>query len=250
MSFRIVIPTRYHSSRLPGKPLVDIAGKSMLQHVYEKAQQTTAKSIVIATDDERIVTLAKSFDADVCMTRIDHLTGSDRLAEVVTELNYPTDEIIVNVQGDEPLIPPEIIEQVAINLQANEAASVATLCEAIHDIETLQNPNKVKVVLDIQGYALYFSRNTIPWSKEIDFHLPLQNYYRHIGLYAYRVGFIQRFVNWVPSPLELSESLEQLRVLWYGEKIHVDIACKNPQQDVNTEDDLITVRQLLANDDK
>jgi 3-deoxy-manno-octulosonate cytidylyltransferase (CMP-KDO synthetase) len=250
MDFRIIIPARYQSSRLPGKPLIDIAGKPMIQHVYEKAKQTSATSIVVATDDQRIATVAKKFGADVCMTRVDHLTGSDRLSEVVTLLNYGPQDIIVNVQGDEPMIPPELIKQVANNLTIHESASMATLCEAIHDLDKLQNPNIVKVVMDIKGFALYFSRSVIPWVKEIDLHSPYQTYYRHIGLYAYRASFLQRYNNMTACPIELSESLEQLRMLWYGEKIHVEVACKKPEQDVNTEEDLIKVRNLIEAFDK
>ncbi len=245
-SFRIIIPARYQSSRLPGKVLMDIAGKPMLQHVYEKALKSGAKSVVIATDDARIEKAAKSFGADICMTKASHPSGTDRLAETIDLLGYDANEIIVNVQGDEPLLPVKLIQQVANNLAVREEASVATLCERIYDLEKLKNPNSVKVVLDANNYALYFSRSVIPWLKNDDIELSRQAYYRHIGLYAYRAEFVLRYVGWGHCPLESTESLEQLRVLWHGGKIHVDMAADKPQQDVNTEEDLFKVRELCA----
>lgn len=241
MDFRIVIPARYQSSRLPGKVLLDIAGKSMLQHVYEKACQSGAKSIVIATDDERIKKTAENFGATVCMTQATHPSGTDRIAEAVNLLNYDDDDIVVNVQADEPLLPVSLIQQVANNLAIHTEAGIATLCERMHDEEKIQNPNTVKVVMDAKGFALYFSRSIIPWSPSFS-----GEYYRHIGLYAYRVDFIQRYVNWPHCPLEKVESLEQLRALWHGEKIHVGMAQEPSKQDVNTEDDLQKVREILA----
>lgn len=244
MTFRIVIPARYASSRLPAKALCDIAGKPMVQHVYERACKSRADSIVIATEDERIVKICEKFGAPVCLTSDTHLTGTDRIAETVELMGYDPNDIIVNVQGDQPFVPYENIDQVAQNLIVHEQANIATLCERIHDEQDLHNPAMPKVVMDINGYALYFSRNLIPWVKTIDLHT--QVYYKHMGLYAYRAETIQQFVTWTPSHLELSESLEQLRFLSQGEKIHVGIAIKNAPLEVNTQEDLIKIRQLAA----
>ena len=227
MSFVVVIPARYASTRLPGKPLADIHGKPMVQHVVEKALQSGADRVIVATDDERVQQALSPFAADT---------------------------IIVNVQGDEPLIPPVIIRQVADNLAA-ASAPMATLSVPIRDAEEAFNPNAVKVVTDREGYALYFSRASIPWDRDrfaasdrvagsreqIGDH-----YQRHIGIYAYRAGFIQRYVDWAPSVLEQVEALEQLRVLWYGEKIHVAQALQAPPVGVDTQADLDKVRALLA----
>jgi len=244
MDFRIIIPARYNSSRLPAKALVDIAGKPMVQHVYEKARKSKAISVVVATDDERIAAVCHKIGAEVCMTSSNHLTGTDRISEVISLNNYDEDDIIVNVQGDQPLVPYENINQVATNLASNPDAGVATLCEVIRDSEDLHNPSMVKVVFSHTNMALYFSRSLIPWAKNIDLHK--QTYYKHIGLYAYRAGVIQQFVKWEPSIIELSESLEQLRFLSNNQKIHIDIAIKNPPIEVNTEEDLIKIRQWVA----
>lgn len=245
MDFRVIIPARYNSSRLPGKALMDISGKPMLQHVYERAIASGASSVVIATDDQRIAKAAEKFNAPVCMTATEHPTGTDRIAQAIEALDYAPEDIVVNVQGDEPLIPPAIIQQVANNLTLYTQASVATLCERIHNLDQLRNPNIVKVVINVQGYALYFSRSVIPWLKKDEINLPYQLYYRHIGLYAYRVAFLQRYVTWPHCPLEEMEALEQLRVLWNNEKIHVDVAIEKVKQDVNTLEDLEKVRAIL-----
>ncbi|WP_394239820.1 3-deoxy-manno-octulosonate cytidylyltransferase [Vibrio astriarenae] len=254
MAFTVVIPARYQSSRLPAKPLADIAGKPMVQWVYEKALQSGADRVIIATDDERIEAVVKGFGGVVCMTSPDHQSGTERLAEVIELLNIADDEIIVNVQGDEPLIPPSIIRQVADNL-AQSQAPMATLGVAIEDEEEAFNPNAVKVVTDTNGYALYFSRATIPWDRdqfaakqggsqlEGGLKQPLM---RHIGIYAYRAGFINTYVSWAPSQLEQIECLEQLRVLWYGERIHVELAKEAPQAGVDTPEDLEKVREILS----
>ncbi|QMV14073.1 3-deoxy-manno-octulosonate cytidylyltransferase [Vibrio spartinae] len=247
-AYTVVIPARYQSSRLPGKPLADIGGKSMIQRVYEQAIQSGAERVVVATDDERIEQAVKSFGGQVCMTGAEHESGTERLAEVVRKLSIPDDHIVVNVQGDEPLIPPAIITQVAENL-ASHNVPMATLAVEITDREDVFNPNVVKVVTDHQGYALYFSRATIPWDRDRygqqqpEIHTPLL---RHIGLYAYRAGFIQTYIQWEPSQLEKIESLEQLRVLWYGEKIHVDVALETPPIGVDTEADLAHLRTIIA----
>ncbi|MCW8346481.1 3-deoxy-manno-octulosonate cytidylyltransferase [Vibrio sp. ZSDZ65] len=249
MSFTVIIPARYESSRLPGKPLADIAGKPMIQHVYEKAMLSGAKRVIIATDDPRVEQAAKSFGAEVCMTSPTHESGTERLAEVVELMAIEPEHIVVNVQGDEPLIPAEIIAQVANNLQQS-TAPMATLGVRIETEQEAFNPNAVKVVTDEQGYALYFSRATIPWDRDAYSQDPKQSpahpLLRHIGIYAYRAGFINTYVSWAPSVLEKVECLEQLRVLWYGEKIHVDVALQAPPAGVDTPEDLEHVRQLVA----
>ena len=248
MSFTVIIPARYQSTRLPGKPLADICGKPMIEHVYRQAIQAGADQVIIATDDQRVADVATGFGGTVCMTSPDHESGTERLAEVVEKMGIAPDHIVVNVQGDEPLIPPVVIAQVADNLAAS-TAPMATLGVAIEDAEEAFNPNAVKVVTDNQGYALYFSRATIPWDRDqfaddkSQLNQPLM---RHIGIYAYRAGFISKYINWAPSALEKIESLEQLRVLWYGEKIHVALAKQTPPPGVDTPEDLEAVRALLS----
>ncbi|AVP85159.1 3-deoxy-manno-octulosonate cytidylyltransferase [Aeromonas hydrophila] len=253
MSFVVVIPARYASTRLPGKPLADIHGKPMVQHVVEKALQSGADRVIVATDDERVqqalATCAGQAGFEVCMTSKDHQSGTERLAEVCRHYGFAADTIVVNVQGDEPLIPPVIIRQVADNLAA-ATAPMATLSVPIQDAEEVFNPNAVKVVTDKDGYALYFSRASIPWDRDrfaANREQIGDHYQRHIGIYAYRAGFIQRYVDWAPSLLEQIEALEQLRVLWYGEKIHVAQALEAPPVGVDTQADLDKVRALLAN---
>lgn len=251
MSFYVVIPARYASTRLPAKPLKDIAGKPMIQHVYERACHSDAAQVIIATDDARIESIAKSFGARVCMTSAAHNSGTDRLQEVAAQLALAPEDIVVNVQGDEPLIPPAVINQVAANLAANHYASVATLSEPIHSLEDFRNPNIVKVVADQQGRALYFSRSPIPWPRDhfaqAEVHslpagFPAQ---RHIGIYAYRVALLNRFITWPQATLESIESLEQLRVLANGESIHIAEACAQVPGGVDTEADLLRVKALL-----
>ncbi|GAB2658160.1 3-deoxy-manno-octulosonate cytidylyltransferase [Vibrio panuliri] len=247
MSFTVVIPARYQSTRLPGKPLADIAGKPMIQWVYEQALQAGADNVIIATDDQRVEQAAQAFGATVCMTSPNHESGTERLAEVVKVMGIPDDHIIVNVQGDEPLIPPAIISQVADNL-ANSQAPMATLAVEISDEAEVFNPNAVKVLTDKDGYAMYFSRATIPWDRDnfANGKSIVQPLLRHIGIYAYRAGFINTYINWAPSALEKIECLEQLRVLWYGEKIHVAVAKEAPAAGVDTPEDLEAVRQILS----
>lgn len=248
MSFTVVIPARYQSTRLPGKPLADIGGKPMIQWVYEQAMQAGAEQVIIATDDERVERAVNAFGGDVCMTSPNHESGTERLAEVVKLKNIPDDHIIVNVQGDEPLIPPSIISQVADNL-ASCQAPMATLAVEISDEEEVFNPNAVKVLADKDGYAMYFSRATIPWDRD-NFANGAKNVVqplmRHIGIYAYRAGFINTYINWEPTVLEKIECLEQLRVLWYGEKIHVEVAKEAPAAGVDTPEDLEAVRKQVA----
>ncbi len=251
MSFRVLIPARYASTRLPGKPLLDIVGKPMLQRVYEQAVASGAASVVIATDDPRIEEAARGFGADVCMTSPEHSSGSERLAEAVSLLGYDDGEVVVNLQGDEPLMPPQLLKQVADNLAGHADASVATLCTRIHAAAELFDPHAVKVVMDRHGYALYFSRAVIPWDRDAfavttEELPPAAEHYRHLGLYAYRAAFLKRYVRLAPCALERMEVLEQLRVLWYGERIHVAEALVPPAPGVDTPDDLARVRQLVA----
>lgn len=251
MNFTVVIPARYASTRLPAKPLKNIAGKPMIQHVYERACESNARQVIIATDDARIEAVAKSFGAQVCMTSASHTSGTDRLQEVVASLGLADDEIVVNVQGDEPLIPAQVINQVAENLAAMANASMATLSEPIHSLADFRNPNIVKVVADVDGRALYFSRAPIPWPRDhfaqVDVNNLPENFpaQRHIGIYAYRVGLLHKFVTWSPAPLEKIESLEQLRVMWNGQVIHIAEAVIAVPGGVDTEEDLQRIKSLL-----
>ncbi len=251
MKFTVVIPARYSSTRLPAKPLKDIAGKSMVERVYEQACLSEAARVVVATDDERIEKVVKAFGGEVCMTSKTHESGTDRLQEVAQKLALADDEIVVNVQGDEPLIPPEVINQVARNLAQAKEASVATLSEAIESAEDFSNPNIVKVVADINGLALYFSRASIPWPRDefaqTSNALPDGKYFqRHIGIYAYRVSLLNQFVTWDLAPLEGLECLEQLRVLRNGHRIHVAESVLPVPGGVDTQEDLERVRLLLS----
>ena len=249
--FTVVIPARYASSRLPGKPLQDIAGKPMVQHVWEQAKKSSASRVVIATDDARILEACQGFGAEVLMTRVDHNSGTDRLAEVATQLGLANDAIVVNVQGDEPLIPPAIIDQVAANLATNPQAGISTLAEPIEDVQALFNPNVVKVVSDKNGLALTFSRAPLAWARDAfaksrDVLPEGVPYRRHIGIYAYRAGFLHDFVAWGSCWLEDTECLEQLRALWHGVRIHVADALEAPAAGVDTPEDLERVRRLLG----
>jgi 3-deoxy-manno-octulosonate cytidylyltransferase (CMP-KDO synthetase) len=247
MSYTIVIPSRYGSSRLPGKPLMDIAGKPMVQHVWDRAKQSNAGRVIIATDDKKIFSVASDFGAEVCMTATTHPSGTDRLQQVADQLELDDEHIVVNVQGDEPQIPMAVIEQVATNLAKAPEASIATLCEPICTSGELINPNAVKVVPDAAGMALYFSRAPIPFPRDFsllsDAKLPTSHtWYRHIGIYAYRVKFLHQYVGWKPVPLEQLEQLEQLRALYYGARIHVEQACETVPGGVDTQQDLDAVR--------
>jgi 3-deoxy-manno-octulosonate cytidylyltransferase (CMP-KDO synthetase) len=251
MSFTVVIPARFGSSRLPGKPLLDIGGKPMVQHVFERACASGAERVVIATDDSRIVDAARAFGAAVVMTSAAHVSGTDRIEEVCQQLDLSPTAIVVNVQGDEPLIPAAVIDQVAANLARHDQAGIATLCEPVTTAADLFNPNIVKVIADRHGYALYFSRAPIPWDRDayaagsppaeesVDAR-------RHLGIYAYRVSFLRKFVSWPPAPMELAESLEQLRAMYHGTRIHVADALVQVPPGVDTEADLALVRQVLA----
>ena len=250
-AFTVVIPARFASTRLPGKPLQEIAGKPMIQHVWEQACKSSAQQVVVATDDPRIVEACVAFGAQVLLTRVDHNSGTDRLAEVASQLGLAADAIVVNVQGDGPLIPPAIIDQVAANLAGHPEAGIATLAEPIEDVQALFNPNVVKVSSDISGLALTFSRAPLPWARDALAQdrnmLPAGvGYRRHIGIYAYRAGFLHDFVAWGPCQLEDTECLEQLRALWHGVRIHVADALQSPPAGVDTAEDLERVRRLLG----
>ncbi len=251
MGYTVVIPARFASTRLPGKPLLDIAGKPMLQHVYERACESAATNVIIATDDTRIVDAAEGFGAEVMMTSIEHRSGSERAAEVVERRQLPTEHIVVNLQGDEPLMPPALLDQVASNLATNDDASMATLCEQLETDAQLFDPNVVKVVLDYRGYALYFSRAPLPWDREEFIKNPRQLpdktvYLRHVGVYAYRADFLQNYPKLTPCALEKAESLEQLRALYHGYRIHVAEAQEGPGPGVDTPEDLERVRSLMG----
>ena len=247
MAFIVIIPARYESSRFPGKPLVDIHGQSMVQHVYERSVASGASKVIVATDDKRIASAVTEFGGEVCMTSTEHQSGTERLAEVIQLNNIDSSKIIVNVQGDEPFIPTENIKQVADNLIRFSDAGMATLSVPIHDTAEALNPNVVKVVTDASGYALYFSRATIPYDRERFLKVWQEGsevqdvgdfYQRHIGIYAYCAGFVKRYLEMQTSPLEKIESLEQLRVLWHGEKIHVAQAQVAPPPGIDTPADL------------
>ncbi|MDX1837399.1 3-deoxy-manno-octulosonate cytidylyltransferase [Legionella taurinensis] len=241
--FHVVIPARYQSSRLPGKLMMKIADITVIERVYRQAVLAKPKSIVIATDNDAIATHAETFGAKVMMTSIDHQSGTDRIAEVVRNGEYREDDIIVNVQGDEPFIAPELIRQVADSL-AHAEAPMATLCWPLGDLEQLYNPNVVKVVRNQFNNALYFSRSPVPAHREDKESLRMV--YKHIGLYAYRADFLLQLTAWPPCELERLEALEQLRVLWAGYTIRVDEACVKPLQDINTADDLQLAREFLT----
>lgn len=252
MSFTVIIPARYASSRLPGKPLADIHGKPMIIRVMEQAKKSSANRVIIATDNQQVFDVVKSYNGEVILTSDKHNSGTERLAEVINSYKFADDEVIVNVQGDEPLIPPVIIDQVAENL-VKFKTGMATLAVPIDSVEEAFNTGAVKVVTDKDGYALYFSRATIPWERDRFANLNEQGkvdqigdfYLRHIGIYAYRAGFIRQYIKWAPSALESIEMLEQLRVLWYGEKIHVAVAKQPPAIGVDTQEDLEKVRTLF-----
>lgn len=248
--FKVAIPARYASTRLPGKPLQKIAGLPMIQHVHARAVASGAEEVVIATDDERIVAAALSFGAQVRMTSKDHQSGTDRLAELARIMGWSGDAIVVNLQGDEPLMPPALIRQVAVDLAAHSTAGIATLCSRIESAAELFDPNIVKVVRDAHGFALYFSRAPIPWDRD-GFarniaELPAgSEHFRHIGLYAYRVHFLQQYQDLPSCTLERAEMLEQLRALWNGIRIHVTEAIDAPGVGVDTEADLLRAEKAL-----
>ena len=237
MSFHVIIPARYASTRFPGKPLADIAGKPMVVRVCERAAASGARAVHVATDDERIAAAVRMHGHSALMTRPDHPSGTDRLAEASALLGLEDDDIVVNTQGDEPLVSPQLISRVA---QSLGEASVSTACHPISDEASLANPNVVKVVLDASGFALYFSRALIPYPRN-----PGGRWYRHAGIYGYRVGFLKRYAALARSPLEEVESLEQLRALWHGYRIAVAVSETDIAPGVDTPQDLEAVRRML-----
>lgn len=241
-NFRIVVPARFAASRLPGKPLREIAGKPLVVHVWENAVRAGAEEVVVATDDTRIHSAVESAGGRALMTSPDHATGTDRLAEVADRLGWPDDTIVVNLQGDEPMIPGGILAQLADALAANEGAGVATMATPIRELAQVHEPSVVKVVLDRTGHALYFSRAPIPWDRDGSGDVP---YLRHLGLYAYRVSTLRALSRAERSAYERAESLEQLRALELGIRIHVTVIDEAPPHGVDTEEDLERVRRAL-----
>jgi len=244
MSFKVVIPARYASARLPGKPLLEIAGKPMVIRVAEQANKSGAETVVIATDFDKIMQAAETHQVDAVMTRVDHQSGTDRIAEVAEKLQWADDDIVVNVQGDEPLIDPMLIQEVALTLGHSKEAVMATACHAINDEASMLNPNVVKVVLDVDGHALYFSRSPIPYPRDEEHKQNIKSH-RHIGIYAYRVGFLKQYAELEATELEKIESLEQLRVLHHGYKIAVSVTDNAPAAGVDTQADLDYIRSVF-----
>jgi len=247
---RAVIPARYDSSRLPGKVLLALGGKPMLQWVWERARASRADEVLVATDDARVARAAESFGAQVLMTAAAHASGTDRIAEAAWHRRWPDDDLIVNIQADEPLMPPALIDQVSELLEARPWAHIATLASPLASLEELTDPNVVKVVTGSAGRALYFSRAPIPWDREgassgLSSQRSFAGARRHIGLYAYRVGALRGLAALTPSPLEQREKLEQLRALENDLAIVVGDAAERPGQDVNTPQDLERVRAVL-----
>jgi 3-deoxy-manno-octulosonate cytidylyltransferase (CMP-KDO synthetase) len=249
--FTVLIPARYASSRLPGKALADLAGKPMVVRVVERARASGAAAVWIATDDERILGAAREHGCDALLTRREHTSGTDRLAEAAGRLGLPDDEIVVNVQGDEPLIPPPLVGEVADALAQRREAAIATAAVSITDAREFFNPNAVKVVCDASGYALYFSRAPIPYPRdasgtvrpELPTGLPA---YRHLGIYAYRAKFLREYAALARAPIEDFEALEQLRALWHGHRIFVVTTASAPPPGVDTAEDLEETRRRFA----
>lgn len=249
--FKVIIPARYASTRLMGKPLLDIAGQPMIARVCQRAIQANADEVVVATDDQRIFDTVNALGFKAVMTDPNHQSGTERINQVVEELGWGDDEIVVNLQGDEPLISPAYIDDVAQALGCQQKAGIATLAAEIKEIEEVFNPNAVKVVLNKDGYALYFSRAAIPWYRDsftvkgstLPTNMP---YLRHIGMYAYTVKFLKQYCLWQASVLEAVESLEQLRILWYGEPVLVKTVKEAPEAGVDTQEDLERVARIIS----
>jgi 3-deoxy-manno-octulosonate cytidylyltransferase (CMP-KDO synthetase) len=268
LAFHVVIPARFSSTRLPGKPLLLIGGKPMVVRVAEQAAQSGAQQIWIATDHQPIMAAMHEHGFKACMTKADHPSGTDRIAEVVAQHNWPDDTIVVNVQGDEPLIPPQLIHAVARHLHDHPECAIATACHPIHDEASMRNPNIVKAVLDKDGNAMYFSRAPIPYPRDAFKHLTSPTgrdggssslrgedgrgklpanitVLRHIGIYAYRASFLRAYSQLAPTAIEQIEALEQLRALWHGYKIGVTITQDAPPSGVDTEADLLLARKIF-----
>ena len=253
VAFTVVIPARYASTRLPGKALADIAGKPMVVHVCDRAKESGASDVIVATDDERIAAAVAAHGYAFALTRADHASGTDRIAEVARQRGWPDDDIVVNVQGDEPRLPPKLIRAVAEQLGDHADAAIATACHPIRDAQEMFDPNVVKVVIDELGYALYFSRAPIPWARNafaesrswLPDGLPV---YRHLGLYAYRSSFLSRYTTLAQVAIERFEALEQLRALAHGCRIAVAVAAEAPEPGVDTPEDLEKIRLAFASD--
>lgn len=251
MDFIVVIPARYASTRLPGKPLADVGGDPLVVRVAQQAKASGAREVLIATDHEAVARAAEKYGFSAWMTRADHPSGTDRIAEVVEQRKLPDEAVVVNVQGDEPLIDPQLIREVALHLEASPQAAAASACHPITDASDLFRPHVVKVVLDRQGDALYFSRAPIPYARDafgadpaaLPSGLPA---YRHVGLYAYRAGFLRLYRTLEPSPLERFEALEQLRLLWHGHRIALVVTDRASPPGVDTPEDLQRVRRLFC----
>ncbi|MBU3638501.1 3-deoxy-manno-octulosonate cytidylyltransferase [Polynucleobacter sp. AP-RePozz3-80-G7] len=243
--FLVVIPARLGSTRLPRKPLADIGGKPMVIRVAERAKQSLAHSVVVATDSPEIQAACDEYRIECLLTSADHPTGTDRIAEVAQLLKLPSNALIVNVQGDEPLIPPELINQVASTLAEHQECAISTVAVPITDATEINNPNVVKVVLNRAGEALYFSRAPIPFVRDPQVDQKT-DHLRHLGIYAYRADFLQAYTRLEPAPPEQAEALEQLRALWNGYRIAVHVASEAPPAGVDTPEDLERVRQMLA----
>ncbi len=250
MSFHVIIPARLHSTRLPGKVLKDLAGKPMIQYVYESAQQCGAASVTIATDDDTIAEVADGFGASVCMTEASHQSGTERICEAVDTLELSSDDVVIGLQADEPLMPPAMIQLLAEDLVEHEHLNVASLCAPIQSTEDLFNPNTVKVVLNRRHYAVYFSRAPMPWNRDgvtSPGEMTITNqHYRHIGMYGYRVAFLDDYKKWSASPLETIEQLEQLRIIWNGGRIHMKVYEQPVPPGVDTEEDFQAVLAILS----
>jgi 3-deoxy-manno-octulosonate cytidylyltransferase (CMP-KDO synthetase) len=241
LRFQVIIPARYASTRFPGKPLAELGGRPMVVHVCERAAKSGAAAVHVATDDERIAAAVRKHGHSALLTRAGHPSGTDRLAEAARKLKLRDSDVVVNVQGDEPLIAPSLIRKVGVLLSRKPNASISTACHAIHDPAALANPNVVKVVLDREGYALYFSRARIPYPRE-----PGAPVFRHAGIYGYRVSFLRKYSRLKPSPLEKSEALEQLRAMWHGYRIAVAVSETEIPPGVDTPRDLEVVRRMLS----
>lgn len=252
--FRVLIPARYGSTRLPGKPLRELAGRALILRVLDCARESGAREVIVATDDERIRAAVEAEGGQVCLTGAHHASGSDRLAEAVSRLGWGDEEVVVNLQGDEPLMPGELVQAVAADLAAHPEAHVATLAAPLTRREELVDPHVVKVVTDWRGYALYFSRAPIPWTRDAapgEANEPAHaegEHLRHVGVYAYRVGTLKWMTTLAPAPAERLESLEQLRVLWHGGRIHVARTAQRPEGGVDTEADLVRVAEHFVPD--
>jgi 3-deoxy-manno-octulosonate cytidylyltransferase (CMP-KDO synthetase) len=250
MQFNVVIPARYASTRLPGKPLADLAGKPMVVRVADRAVLSGAHEVWVATDNQQVADAVKAAEHNVLMTAAEHVSGTDRIAEVATTLDWPDETIVVNIQGDEPLIDPQLVRDVAQQLADHDSASMATACHPIHDLQSMFSQHVVKVVIDRAGYAMYFSRAPIPYGRDAFQNMPSRlptemPAFRHIGIYAYRAAFLKTYSQLAPAAIEQCEALEQLRALWHGHRIAVAITDLAPAAGVDTPEDLAKVRAMF-----